>query len=240
MARNAATPDEIIVRENELITPEAAQRIEARPDDGDGLPRPDLRDAGRVDPGGEHVAEEQRALVLEVLGQREQVHVGVGHAQELGLRPAEPAAEDPGAEGAEVLAELGLAGAAEPARPAGDRERDCDPVPHRDAAYARPHGLDHTDGLVPDLLARRERGLAVQEVQVRAADRRQAHPHDRVVRLPQDGLGNLGDDDPPHALEDDRAHRTSLGPTGYRGGGSSRNSVGTVVVRCTSSFAART
>jgi len=113
----------------------------------------------------------------------------VRDAQELGLGAAEVAAEEPRTHVLEVLAELRLTGAAEPARSARDDERDDDPVPHADALDAGADGLHDPDSLVPDALAGVERRLAVDVVEVRAADRRERHAHDRVVGFDEDRVG---------------------------------------------------
>ena len=62
-------------------------------DDADGLPGPDVAEGGRVPPGREDVAREERHLVLHPVRDAEEVHVGVRHAEELRLRAAEGAAE---------------------------------------------------------------------------------------------------------------------------------------------------
>src|SRR4029453_7539944 len=88
----------------------------------------DAGQPGRVDAGRQGVADEERAIVLETLGHREEVHVGHGDPEQLGLRAPEAPAEHPVAEEAEVLAELRLPLPAEPARAARDVERDHYPL----------------------------------------------------------------------------------------------------------------
>src|SRR4029453_17325627 len=96
------------------------------------------------------LADEERAIVLETLGHGEEVHVGHGDPEQLGLRTSEAAAEHPVAEEAELLTELRLPLPAEPARAARDVERDHHPLAGREPGDGGADVLDHADRPVAD------------------------------------------------------------------------------------------
>ena len=96
----------------------------------------------------------------------------------------------------------------EPARPARDVEGHHDALAGSNAAYVVADRLHHADGLVPEDGARFDRRLAMEEVEVRSADRRPRHPHDRVGRTFDDRRRDVGDLHPATVGEHDRAHAT--------------------------------
>ena len=103
------------------------------PDHGDRVARARSRRRGRVDAGREDVADEERALVLEPVRDRAGGSTSAtGTRSSSACAPARPPPNDPGAEVAEVLAELRLPAPAEPARAARDVERDDHPVARRE------------------------------------------------------------------------------------------------------------
>ena len=102
--------------------------------------------------------------------------------------------------------------------------------PRRTVRTSSPTVLDDPDRLVAEHLAGRRGGLAVQEVQVRAADRRARHAHERIGPAPaRSGRARRR----PRPA---RARRTR--PRAYQA--SSGNLVGTVPQTATSSCAACT
>src|SRR5206468_7478161 len=118
---------------------------------------------------------------------------------------------------------------AEPALSADDVEGDHDAVTGCEACDVGADRLDDADRLVADAVARRHRRLAMEEVQVRTADRRRGDADDRVVRVLDHRGGDVRDADLVDVLVDDRFHPRS-----------STNSVGTSPARLTSTFAALT
>ena len=131
--------------------------------------------------GRKDVGEEQDLLVREPVRHLVDRGVGERHAGELGLQPVDEVAEDPAsAAGAEPVAAF-LAEAAPPAgRDAGDE--------HAVSRLERRHGAsgldDRADGLVAEDRAGLHLGdVALEDVEVRPADRRGVDPHDRVRRL---------------------------------------------------------
>ncbi len=115
--------------------------------------------------------------------------VGKRHPDQLGLGAVDPVPEDPTAT-PEALAVTGL-----PAEPAGPARRDAgheDPVADRDVAHRAPDRLDGTDGLVAQDAAVGHRGhVALEDVQVRAADGHRVDPDDGVGVVADDGVRDL-------------------------------------------------
>src|SRR5205807_9671381 len=112
------------------------------------------------------VADEQRPLVLHVVGNREQVVVGPRDANGLGLRPAEPSPSGAEPQVPQAAAQGGLAPRAVPALAADVVEGDRNAVAGPEPADAVSHVLHHADGLVPERLAGPHRKLAVYRVEV--------------------------------------------------------------------------
>ena len=183
----------------------------AAAEDGDDVIGTDLGEGRAVDARREHVPQEHAGVVIHLLRERQQVDVGVGDAQPLGLRPGQGAAEDPVAEDPVVVAECRLAVAAEPAVPAGDVERDRDAVTRANASDLVPHRLHDADRLVSERFTRLHRGLAVEQVEIAAADRRAGDADDRVAGFLELRIGDIGDADAADPVEDDRAHQPSSG-----------------------------
>src|SRR4029450_5090522 len=112
-----------------------------------------------------------RPLVVDAVGDPEQIDVGGRDPNALGLGPGEVTAEGASAEDRVILAERRLSARAEPTAPARDVER-------RDHAIARVHapdavadGFDDPRDLVPQDAAGVDRRLPVEEMQIRSADR---------------------------------------------------------------------
>jgi hypothetical protein len=170
----------------------------------------DLGDRCAVPRGREDVAEEHRGLVVDVVGERQQVDVGGRDADELRLGSGQLAAEQPRAQHPPVVAELRLPVAAEPAAAAGDVERGDHPLARAEPGDGVANALDDPDGLVAGHVTRFERCLAVQEVQVRSADGRQADPDDRVGGVGDGRLPHVAELDASVAGEHDGPHRLGV------------------------------
>ena len=131
--------------------------------------------------GGEDVGEEQHLLVAQPLRDLVDGVVGERHARELGLQPVDQVAEDPATAGQALAVAALLAVAAAPARAHARHEHA---IAGRDGRDACADLLDGADGLVTQ--DRSSRGLghvALEDVQVGAADRRGVDPHDDVGRV---------------------------------------------------------
>src|SRR3954447_4952260 len=99
---------------------------------------------------------------------------------------------------------------AEVAGPAEDVERDHHSVSDLQVLNRRADLVHHTDELVAERVP--DPGVwhePVVQVQVGAADRRELHLHDRVIRMLDRGHVLLLDADPVRAAVDHRAHATS-------------------------------
>jgi hypothetical protein len=196
---------------------EVADRSEAEHDE-----RPALGDLGVGDPlpgGRQDVGQVGEAVVRGAVGQRDVRELRLGDAQVLGLtaghRPVQLA--EPEQRGAAALrahlrrlalgVELPLA---HPAVPAGDLERDADPVADAQVAAVRPDLLDDPHGLVPEHVAPvHERGERLVQVQVGAADVGRGHLDDGVSRLHDLRVRHLVHRDAALALPRDCLQRTA-------------------------------
>src|SRR5207302_5668733 len=111
--------------------------------------------------------DEERAFIVHLVRDREQVGLGEGHADPFGLCPGKITAEGTGAEDRMLLAQGRFAAPTEPARPARDVERHNDALAGSDAVHLGADRLYHADGLVPKDGARFDRRFAVEEMKVR-------------------------------------------------------------------------
>ena len=117
----------------------------------------DPGDRGRVEAGRQHVADEQRALVVEPVGDAEQVHVGERHAHALGLRAGEVPAERSPRRGSRRPRRRAASrrGGRTSTRRTRCRRRRRPGRRARTDGHAVADGLDHADGLVTEDVARR-------------------------------------------------------------------------------------
>ena len=137
---------------------------------------------------GKDVGDEQHLLVAEALGDLVDRRVGERHAGELRLEAVDQMPEDPAA-AADAEAVLGLL--AEAAAPAGGDARDEDAVADGDGGDGRADLDDGADGLVSEDRPGLHRGdVALQDVEVRAADRRCVDPYDGVRRVDDGRVGS--------------------------------------------------
>ena len=128
--------------------------------------------------GRQDVGEHQDLLVGDAGGHRVGRGVGERDPHVLGLGAVDRVAEDPAA-AAEALAVAALP--AEAAGAAGGDARDEHPVADLDVLHAGADRLDGADGLVAeDAPVGHGRDVALQDVQVGAADRDGVDPHDGV------------------------------------------------------------
>ena len=182
--------------------PHRAEPDRAQTEHHDGPARRDVGARGTGPPGAEVVGEQQRGLVVDTLGDSQELEVRGGDGEQLGLAATELAgAEHLGPLDAGHRVTAGAAGASPAARDRGDE----DPVPHRHPTDVGT-GLDHgADDLVADR-DREERQVTVVEVQVRPADRRGRHRDDRTVRAGQHRIRHLDDCDLTGSLDHHCAH----------------------------------
>ena len=201
----------------------AGDRTEAdRPEreDNDRVADPDAARFGAAEAGRGDIGQEHDLLIADAIGDRREVGLGGRDEDVFGLATVDGVAEAPAAHGfvaaaVAALAEVaGQAGAALAAR--GDR-RDEDALTDFVAGDARAELVDDADRLVADDQARADRILALEDVDVGAADRGR--------RDADDGLADPGsrtrhglDADVAGAVEDGRAHRlgdSGLGRSGF-------------------------
>ncbi len=164
------------------------QADRAGADDGDDVARPDLavEDADLVG-GGQDVGQHEQFLVADPGRHRIGRVVGERDADVLGLGAVDLVAEDP-ATAAGALPVAGLA--AEPARAAGADAGHQHPIADRQVLHGRADLGDRADGLVADDAAvDHRRQVALEDVQVGAADRGRVDPHDRVGVGGEYGVG---------------------------------------------------
>src|SRR5437870_4131051 len=174
--------------------------------DRDDVARLDLRALGPEKARGEYVADEDRLLILHSL--RDQLHgvVGVGDDDVLGLTTTQSAEVLTVAERAFVDALVEPALAAQSAVPARGEEAGDDPVARLEAIDLAPDLFHDPDELMAEHRAGVHGSVAVENVEVGAADRSERHLHKRVAR-PVDGwLGNLHDLNVALAPEGERLH----------------------------------
>ena len=161
----------------------------SRPDDRDGV-------AG-LDPAVENadlirrrqdVGEEQHLLVAERIRHLVDGRIGERHSGELGLQPVDQVPEDPAAA---TRAEAVLRLLAEAAASAGGDARDEHAIAGHDGRHSRADLDDRADGLVAEDRSRLHLGhVALEDVQVGAADSGRVDPDDRVGRLENFRVGN--------------------------------------------------
>ena len=152
---------------------------------------------------GQDVGQVQELLVRGAVGDLDRTELGLGHAQVLGLAAGHRAVQRRVTEQGRALAlgrdlrrlTLGEQPAGtHPAVPAGDVERDDDPVADGQVGDVRTDLLDDAHGLVTEDVARFQIWTedAVQ-VQVRTADRGRGHLDDDVVGLLDPRIRNVYD-----------------------------------------------
>jgi hypothetical protein len=192
-----------------------ADRPEAQ--DGERRARADVREHHALPGRGQHVGQEQEALVRRAVRHLDRPELRLRDPQQLGLRPGHVAVQlgvaEQGGAGAvlAVLRRLALGVerlVAHPARAARDVERDDDPVAHRHLGHLAADGHDPAHRLVAeDVTGLHQRRQRPVEVQVRPADGGGRHLDHRIGRLLDGGVGDLLDPYVLHALPGQCAHR---------------------------------
>ena len=195
--------------------------------DGDRVAGLDVAEVGPHVAGGGGVGEEEHLLVGHALGGVEAVVVGERDADVLGVRPGVAAegvgvAVDAGRRVAEhrhlqlglrvrVVAEREELVLAVPALAADDERRDDHAVALLDLLHLGA-GLDHLahELVADDVAGLHRRQVAVDEVQVRAAGRRQRHLQDGVVGVDDRRVGDGPDSQVVHAVPVECSHRDVL------------------------------
>ena len=115
-----------------------------------------------------------------------QTRVGMRRAHVLGLGAIDRVAENPSARPAVRI----HARSTQITDPARADARDQHPVASVKRRHERTHGLDDADAFVPENSAGRDRwDVALQDVKVRAADRRRRDPDHRIPGVANDRLG---------------------------------------------------
>jgi hypothetical protein len=153
----------------------------------------------------------QDLLVTEAIRNGSKVGHGIGNEQVFRLRPVDRIAEAPSAQGLEAVPRPGTvlgvaaaqAGHAMPAR--GDGAGD-DALALAIASHAGSELLDHADGLVSDRQPPRDGIFALQDVDVRSANRRGGHA-DQGVERPHVGHGFFIEGNPVGLDEYGSLHR---------------------------------
>jgi hypothetical protein len=140
-------------------------------DDRDRVPWLDRRHRRPVPRRRQHVPQEDRPLVVDVLRDGKEVDVGNRDADELRMGSGQLAAEQPRAEHPPSIAQLRLPAPAEPAGAAGDVGRGHHAVPDPEPRHGLAGVLHDAHRLVADDVAALERRLPVQEMKIRATDR---------------------------------------------------------------------
>ena len=178
------------------------------------------REAGRGD-----VGEQEDLLVGHVGRDLREIGLGRRHEQVLGLRAVDGVAEAPAADGLEAgpvsaLGEVtGQAGVALAARGDGSDE---DALTDLVAGHTGAQLLDDADGLVAERQAWADRVLALDDVDVGPADRRERDPDEGLARtgprsldlLDVELLGRVKDVG-PHGVDRDHV-RSPFSPVGSR------------------------
>jgi hypothetical protein len=139
-----------------------------------------------LEAGRQDVAEHHQRLFVRACGNRVEAGVRMRNAHVLGLRAVDGVAQDPAAGGAVRI----HAAAAVLALAARRDARDEHVVAGVERGHAGADGLDDAHALVPEDAARRAaRHIALEDVQVGAADGRLADLDDGVARRLDLGLG---------------------------------------------------
>ena len=232
-------PDRVAVdadderRAHQLGAGRRAQPDRTLGEDDDRVADLDAARFGAAEAGRRDVGEEDDLLVGHAVRDRREVGLGRRDEEVLGLRAVDRVAEAPAAEGLEALAVTALA---EVARQAGAtlaarRDRaDEDALADLVAGDAGAELFDDADRLVADDQARSDRVLALQDVDVGAADRRRGDADDGLADAGA-GLRDRLDTDVARSVEDGRAHRVGVEDRraagfGERHGGPPYRSVG--------------
>ena len=134
----------------------------------------------------ENVAEHHERFFIRVRRQSVQARVGMRGAHVLRLGTIDSVAENPSARSAVRKHPLST----QITDPARADTRDEHAVAFAKRRHERTHGLDHAYAFVPKNSAGRDRrDVALQDVQIRAADRRRRDPDHRIARVSNDRLG---------------------------------------------------
>ena len=159
-------------------------------DDEHRVVRPDVRDAGGPEAGGQDVAHEEGLLVADAVGDAVQSLVGMGHTHVLGLSAVDAAAQRPASVG--VFAVVHIAVTAEETLAAEGFDVHRHPVAGLYGSDALAHPFDNAHHLVADGNAGHGTGhAAVLDVQVARTDAAQRDAHQGVMRVFQLGHGLL-------------------------------------------------
>ena len=175
--------------------PRALRRVQtdrARTEHDDGVSFDDVTELCAEVPRRQCIGAQQRVFVFHPVGDHRRTDVGERHPHELGLgaivttasvRVAVDSAHRGGI-GIHVVAVGVEAPGTEVAGSAVDVERHHHPVAWFDVLHGRTDRFHHPDELVSEGVA--DPGIRHQtviEVQVRSADGRQLHPHDRIIGM---------------------------------------------------------
>ena len=187
------------------------------PDHGDDVARLHLAVAhADLVAGREDVGQHQDLLVAHPDGARVGGRVGEGNADQLGLGAVDRVPEDPAA-AAEALPVGALA--AVPAAAAGGDAGHEDAVADPHALHAGPDGLDGADGFMAEDPAVDDGGyVALEDVEVGAADGGRVYAHDGVGVIDEDGVRDLLPGLLTGTVEHECLHDRSFATTGAVGG----------------------
>lgn len=165
-------------RRVELGGEECCEPNRARTDDRHGISRRNLAvEHAALKASGQDVAQHHQCLFIRAGGNRIEACIGVGNADELGLRAVDGVAEDPAA-GRAVGVHLP---AAIFALTTGTDAGDQNAIAHFECCHRRPHLLNDANSLMAENAARlASRDVALENMQVSAANRRFGNPDDCV------------------------------------------------------------
>ena len=180
-----------LARREQVRPHDGGESDRSRADHGDGVARLDLTvEHAHLVGRREDVSQHQDVLVRHPGGDEVGRRVGEGHPHELRLGSVDQVAEDPPA------ASQALPVAAFPAETTESTSRDAgnqDTLTNFARLHARADLDDGADGLVSEDPARRRlRHVALQDVQIRATDRRGVDLHDDIAVVLDRGIGHLG------------------------------------------------
>ena len=184
----------------------AAQRAQADRSQADhrhGAAERNVGALGRRPAGGQVVGEQQRLLGGDRFGDLEQLEVGGGHGEQIGLCAVKhTAAEDLKA----GVAHDRVAGGAPGAGAAAGHRRHHDLIANLDGAHVRPGFDDGAHRFVAKRHRLGERKIALVEVQVGSADAGGADFDDRSVGSGKRWIGTGFDPDAAGSIDNYRAH----------------------------------
>ena len=167
-------------RRVELRREQRGEPDRSRADDRHRAPRLNLAvEHAALEAGRQDVAEHHQRLFVGAIGNGIEARIRIGNADELGLGAVDLVAEDPAAGGAVRVHQL----PAIVAFAAGGDAGDQDAVSRLERGDGRPDLVDDADALMAENAARLTgRDVALEDVQVGAANRRFRHLDDRVGR----------------------------------------------------------